>query len=175
MIPYRQGTPHVIVRAGEPDTIDDILDLCGRTLAVVSGTVHVDMVRGGGAYAGRGLDEQCAAVGRPGIDLREHPDQASAEVALASGEVQAYIGNDFIVQDRPDSFALSVELLPTRNGIGHRLEAPALDAAIRAALGTMIDDGSYLAILDRYGVSHVAIREHPCSDLSCGPAPGSEG
>ena len=161
MIAYRAGTPHVIVRAGDPMAIDELGGRCGRSLAVVSGTVYVDMVRGVGDYAGIGLDDRCAAVDLPAIDLREHSDQASAEGALAADEVQAYIGNDFITQDRPDEFALSVELLPTRNGIGHRIDAPGLGRAIRAALATMIEDGSYQAILDRHGVGHVAIDERP--------------
>ena len=161
MIAYRAGTPHVIVRAGDPRAISGLLDLCGRSLAIVSSTVYADMVHGVGDYAGRGLDEQCLAAGLPAIDLREHDSQGSAEAALASGEVQAYIGNDFVTQDRPDEFTLSVALSPIRNGIGHRVDTPDLDRATRAALASMIADGSYLAILDRYGMVHVAIRERP--------------
>ena len=80
---------------------------------------------------------------------------------IIAGEVQAYIGNDFVTQDRPDEFTLSVALSPIRNGIGHRVDTPDLDRATRAALASMIADGSYLAILDRYGMVHVAIRERP--------------
>ena len=161
MIAYREGTPHVIVRAGNPLGIAELVDLCGRSMAVVSGTVHVEIVLGVGDYAGRGIDDQCRAAGRPTVELLEYPDQAEAEGALARGDADAYSGNDFVVVDRPQDFALSAELLPTRNGIGLRQDAPSLSAAIRASLGAMIADGSYLAILEKYDVAHAAVSSPP--------------
>ena len=82
---------------------------------------------------------------------------AEAEDALAGGEVDAYSGNDFVAVERPADFALSAELPPIRNGIGFRKDAEALGAGIRVALDAMIEDGIYLAILERYDVAHVAL------------------
>ena len=161
MIPYREGTPHVIVRAGSPADIDELVDLCGRTMAVVSGTIHVDIVLGVGDYVGRGIDDQCRGADKPTVDLREYLSQAEAEDALVRGDVDAYSGNDFVTVDRPDDFALSAALPPIQNGIGLRKEAPSLEAGIRAALGSMISDGSYLSILERYDVVHVAVSSPP--------------
>ena len=161
MIPYREGTPHVIVQAGDPLGIDELADLCGRSMAVVSGTIHVEIVLGVGDYAGQGIDDDCRAAGHPTVDLREYPSQEQAEDALTQGDVDAYSGNDFVVVDRPREFALSIALPPTRNGIGLRKGTPSLDGGIRDALGAMIADGTYLAILDRYDVSHAAISTPP--------------
>jgi polar amino acid transport system substrate-binding protein len=161
MIPYREGTPHVIVEAGDPLGIDELTDLCGRTLAVVSGTIHVEIVLGVGDYAGHGIDDGCRAAGHPTVDLREYPSQEQAEDALAQGDVDAYSGNDFVTVDRPLEFALSIALPPTRNGIGLRKGTPSLDGGIKGALRAMIADGTYVAILDRYDVSHAAISTPP--------------
>ncbi len=161
MIPYREGTQHVIVRAGNPLAIHELVDLCGRSLAVVTGSIHVDMVRGIGDFAGIGIDPQCRAASRRPVDLRLFPTQAAAEDALARRNVDAYIGNDFVTVDRPTVFTLSAALPPTRNGIGLRRDAKALDEILRIALGTLIADGSYLAILTTYGVQDARLTESP--------------
>jgi ABC-type amino acid transport substrate-binding protein len=161
MIPYRQGNPHVIVQAGNPHDIEELIDLCGRSFAVVAGTVYVDMVNGTGDYVGEGLDDQCASAGAAAVDLREYAVQTEAEDALADGDVAAYAGNDFITQDQPSVYELAVELPIVRNGIGHLLGAAVLDAEVRAALRAMISDGTYEDILERYGVAGVALTESP--------------
>ena len=157
MIPYRGGTPHVVVQAGDPLGIGELVDLCGRSMAVVSGTVHVEMVLGVGDYVGRGIDDLCRTADKPTVELHEYQSQAEAEDALAGGEVDAYSGNDFVAVERPADFALSAELPPIRNGIGLRKDADSLGDGIRAALDAMIEDGVYLAILEQYDVAHVAL------------------
>lgn len=161
MIPYRQGTPHVVVRAGDPLADGELTDLCGRTLAVVSGTVHIDIIRGLGDYVGRGVDDQCLQAGQALVELREYPSQEEAEDALARGDTDAYVGNDFVTVDRPADFALGMALPPVRNGIGVRKDTASLHAGLRAALGSLIEDGSYLAILERYAMAHVAVTGTP--------------
>ena len=157
MIAYRQGSPHVIVQVANPLGIRELSDLCGRALAVVSGSVYVELVRGLGDFAGKGIDDQCRAAGKPVIDLREFPTQKEAEDALARGDADAYIGNDFVTVERPQDFALSAPLPPLRNGIGLRKGASLLNAGVKAALGAMIDDGAYLAILEKYGAADAAL------------------
>jgi ABC-type amino acid transport substrate-binding protein len=66
-----------------------------------------------------------------------------------------------VTVDRPRDFALSAALPPTRNGIGHRKGTGSLNGAIRAALTRMIADGTYLAILERYGVAQAALTGPP--------------
>ena len=161
MIPYRQGAPHAVVPAGNPDAIRELLDLCGRRLAVVAGTVYVEIVRGLGDYVGNGLDDQCRIAGAEPVDLREYADQGEAEDALAQGLVDAYVGNDALAVERPSEFELSATFPPLRNGIGHAKSAAVLGDRIRASLRAMIDDGSYLAILARYGAEGAALTDRP--------------
>ena len=161
MIPYREGIPHVVVQFGNPLDIDELTDLCGRGFAVVAGTIYVDMVVGAGDYVGVGLNDQCSTAGAAPVDLNEFADQLTAEDALANGEVDAYAGNDFVVRDRPSEFELALELPRVRNGIGHGQGLSVLDEALRGALRGMIDDGSYLDILARYGVEEVALTIRP--------------
>lgn len=161
MIPYREGAPHVIVARGNPLGIHEKADLCGRSFAVVAETVYVDMVRGAADYAGESINDLCLEAGAAPVDLREFPDQQQAEAALGSAEADAYAGNEALVLEHPAQFELTFELPRARNGIGHRLDALALDTAMRTALRTVIADGHYLSILERYGAEGAALTITP--------------
>jgi polar amino acid transport system substrate-binding protein len=157
MLPYAQGTQHVVVRKGNPAGIVALTDLCGKVLAVQTGSTHVDLVLGQGDHAGAGIDRNCASTGRPKVDLRTFDDDAVAVAALAGGTADAYIGSDFVAIDRPKEFQLATALPPVRNGIGLPKDHPALRAAVDGALQAMIGDGTYLAILKRFGVEGLSI------------------
>ena len=159
MLPYTQGVQHVVVRRGNPAGIVGLSDLCGKVLAVQTGSTHVDMVLGQGDHSGAGIDRECAAAGQPKVDLREFEDDGEAAEALARGDADAYIGSDFVAVDRPSDFELSVELPPIRNGIGLAKDQPGLGAAVGQALQAMILDGTYRAILDRFGVGDLSIAD----------------
>ncbi len=157
MLPYTQGTQHVIVRKGNPAGIVALTDLCGRILAVQTGSTHVDLVLGQGDHVGAGIDSDCSAAGRPKVDLRQFEDDNDAIEALAGGTADAYIGSDFITVDRSSEFQLATALPPTRQGVGVPKDHPALRAAVDGALQAMIGDGTYLAILFRFGVGDISI------------------
>lgn len=157
MLPYLQGIQHVVVRAGNPAGIVLLTDLCDKVLAVQTGSTHVDLVLGEGDHDGAGIDRDCAAAGKPKVDLREFADDGEAAESLASGKADAYIGSDFVATDRPTEFELATALPPIRNGIGLPKDHPALLAAVDGALQSMIGDGTYLNILEQFGVEGLSI------------------
>lgn len=157
MLPYTQGVQHVVVQEGNPAGIARLTDLCGKILAVQTGSTHVDLVVGEGDHTGAGIDSDCAAAGEPNVDLREFDDDDDAIEALADGTADAYIGSDFIVVDRPTEFELATELPPIRNGIGLPKDHPALKAGVEGAFEAMIDDGTYQSILDDFGVGDTSV------------------
>jgi polar amino acid transport system substrate-binding protein len=157
MLPYTQGVQHVVVRAGNPAGIIGLTDLCGKVLAVQTGSTHVDLVLGQGDHEGAGIDRACAAAGRPNVDLRQFDDDGEAIDSLAAGRADAYIGSDFVASDRPTEFELTTPLPPIRNGIGVSKDHPAIRAAVDGALQAMIGDGTYLTILQRFGVGDLSV------------------
>ena len=157
MVPYLQGIQHVVVRAGNPAGIVELTDLCGKILAVQTGSTHVDLVLGQGDHSGAGIDRDCATAGKPKVDLREFADDGEAAESLADGKADAYIGSDFVAADRPADFELATALPPIRNGIGLPKDHPALFAAVDGALQSMIGDGRYLEILEEFGVAGLSI------------------
>ena len=157
MLPYAQGVQHVVVRKGNPSRILRLSDLCGRILAVQTGSTHVDLVLGQGDHAGAGIDTDCASAGKPNVDLRQFTDDGDAIAALAAGTADAYIGSDFAALDRPADFQLAVALPPARNGIGMPKGHPAIKAAVEGAFQAMVADGTYLTILKHWGVAGLSI------------------
>jgi polar amino acid transport system substrate-binding protein len=156
-VPYTQGVQHVVVRAGNPAGIVRLTDLCGKTLAVQTGSTHVDLVLGQGDHSGAGIDRDCAAASQAKVDLREFEVDAEAIDALAKGTADAYIGSDFIALDRPTEFDLATALPPIRNGIGLPKDHPAVGAAVEGAFQAMIADGTYETILEKFGVANLSI------------------
>jgi polar amino acid transport system substrate-binding protein len=156
MIPYTKGVPHLDLRAGDT-SIKTVLDACGRKIGLPEGSFWADYIHGTADYAGRGLDQKCAAAKRAPADLRLYADEQLAVGALESGEVDIFIGNDFIALQRPTVFKLGPELPPLKQGIGVAKGHPALRRAVDAALKAMIKDGTYKAILHRYGADLVSI------------------
>ena len=159
MLPYAQGVQHLVVRKGNPAGIASLPDLCGKVLAVQTGSTHVDLVLGQGDHSGAGIDRECAAAGQPKVDLREFDDDGEAAEALARGDADAYIGSDFVAIDRPNDFELSIALPPIRNGIGLSKDSPVLEGAVDQALEAMVGDGTYRAILDKFGVGNLSIAD----------------
>lgn len=157
MLPYTQGVQHVVVQAGNPAGIRRLTDLCGKVLAVQTGSTHVDLVLGQGDHSGAGIDRDCATAGLPNVDLSVFAVDGDAIEALAGGTADAYIGSDFITVDRPTEFELATALPPTRNGIGLSKDRPALRVAVESAFQAMVGDGTYQAILDQFGVGDASV------------------
>lgn len=154
MVPYREGAVNVVVEVDNPLGIEALTDLCGRTVAIVTGTIYHDIVLGLGDYAGEGLNEQCTEAGAPPVNLAESTTEDDAVAEFDAGDADAFIGNEAVALDSPGQYELSTAELPRlRNGIGLRLASDTLEEAIRAALRALIADGTYARIMDRYGFS----------------------
>lgn len=146
----RQPRP-VVVSKGNPHAIGSLADLCGLAVSATSGTTNVDEVNGTGDFAGQGIDYACAQTGNQRVDLRSYGTELDAVQALLDGTVVAYLGNSNFVNSYPQLLENSSATLPAaRQGIAVALDHPALTTAIEAALGAMIEDGTYLSILRQY-------------------------
>jgi polar amino acid transport system substrate-binding protein len=152
-IPYTQskaGFP-VVVSFGNPQTIKKLSDLCGQSVSAAQGTTNVDQVNGTGDFVGTGLNDACAADGKPAIDLHTYPTEDAAVQAVLDGTVVAYLGNSNFVAEYPNEIQKSSAELPGLwQGIGLALDHPLLIAGVQSALNAMISDGTYLEILGKY-------------------------
>ena len=157
MVPYFQAGATFVVQHGNPADIHTELDLCGRRIAAQSGTVLAQQIEGKGDYKDHGLSDQCASADKEVITLVEFVKDDEAIAALISGDVDAYFVDSpaagyHVVQNISQLELSGLTLDVVEQGISIPKDYPALRDAITEALHAMMSDGTYLAILARYGV-----------------------
>lgn len=164
MIPYFQAGQSFVVAKGNPEGISDPLDLCGKSVAAESGTTEVDYVNGTGDYKGAGLNKDCVAAGKPEVEMQEFQKDTDALLALSSGQVVAYFADSpvagYYTVQQPDQFELSgvtVEIALEGISVPKDDAHAGLRDGILAAFKSMVEDGTYLEILETYGLQDGAI------------------
>jgi polar amino acid transport system substrate-binding protein len=157
MITYFQAGQSFVVAKGNPQNIKTQQDLCGKSVAVESGTTMADFLQGTGDYEGQGLSASCTAAGRAKIDIKLFKKDNEALLALQGGQVDAYFADSpvagYYTVQHPEAFELSgLTLGVAKEGISIPKDHPELRAAVQRALSSMVTDGTYLKILTKYGV-----------------------
>ena len=163
-VDYSASGTGILVEAGNPEGIGSYLDLCGKDVAVQAATNQVDLATG--VWQG-----ECEAEGLDPITLSEFPSDADAQLAITSGKAVASLvtkpSAGYVAKTTNDGETFEVVEDPeapngyeaTLNGIGVLKENEEFAKAIQAALQSLIDDGTYEAILDQYGVTGIGIDE----------------
>jgi len=163
MIPHFQAGQSFVVAKGNPKAINTLDDLCGKSVGAETGTTEVQYLNGTGDYKGKGLSAACTAKGKGAIDVKEFTKDTEALSALLGSQVDAYFADSpvagYYTVQHPDQFELSAipPLQPIKVGISVAKDKTGLRDAVKAALISMVNDGTYLTILKKYGVETGAI------------------
>lgn len=151
---FRAGTS-ILVAKGNPKGIRALGDLCGRTVAVQSGTTQADLAQ---AQARR------CPPGRPmQVRLLDSGSQALLEVkygrahaSLTDFPVAAY--NAKVSSGGQDFQVVGGQIEPGPFGIGVRKADAPLRDALRTALRQVIADGTYDRVLAKWNVTDGALK-----------------
>ena len=164
MIPYFQAGQTFVVAKGNPTGIKTTYDLCKKAVGVTKGSPEANHLNGVGPYTpARGLNANCQGAHLNPITVRAYSKDSDALAALTAGKVVAfYTGSPiagYDVVSQPDQLDLVPGLVldSATEGISLTKNMNDLYAAVRLALQSMIDDGTYLKILTKYGVEAGAI------------------
>jgi polar amino acid transport system substrate-binding protein len=162
MIPFFKAGQSFVVAKGNPAGITTELDLCGKKVAAESGTTESDYVKGTGDYTGAGLNKKCTDGGKAAVDLQEFQKDSDALLALSAGQVDAYFADSpvagYYTVQQPDQFELSgVTVEIADEGISVAKDHKELGDAVAAALLSMVNDGTYVQILTKYGLQDSAV------------------
>ena len=165
MIPYFEAGQSLVVVKGNPEKISGVMDLCGKSVAAESGTTEVDYIQGSGDYEGKGLMQQCEAAGKDAINLVITQKDSDALQQLQTGKVAAYSTDSpvaaYYTVENPDKFEVAggvFESVPEGIAMPCNAEdctsAPlsTVGTAVKAALMSMIQDGTYQKILDQWNL-----------------------
>jgi len=166
-ISYYQAGESFIVKAQGGPNVSTTVDLCGKSVAVESGTTEEGdawgfMGQNVGGSAISGKTNGCKTAGKSDIKVLSFEKQTEANSALLSGRadvgfldqpVAAYqvkqSNGQFKVSGKPCSVAPYGLAL---------IKGSPLEPALTAAIKYLIDNGFYKTVLDRWGVSDGAIK-----------------
>jgi polar amino acid transport system substrate-binding protein len=145
LVPYFSAGTGILQRTGAVP-VARLEDLCGRRVAVQSGTVQVTLLQG----------VAC------GVQVVPFDVASDALAALEAGNVDAYAEDFPSAQYDASQSAGQVGVSPTQfdplpYGIGVRKTSTALENALATALATIQGNGTYSAILKKWGLEAGAI------------------
>jgi polar amino acid transport system substrate-binding protein len=153
MVSYYSAGTSLAVKSGNPEGIKAD-DLCGKAVGVQAGTVQVDDV------AAR--NTQCTTTGKAPIAVSELQAQTDVTLALTANRIVAMLADTPIVDYAVKTTEGAVESVgqpydSAPYGIVLNKGQTDFAQAVQGAVQSMMEDGTYLTILDKYGVSNGAI------------------
>ncbi|MEY2816016.1 MAG: hypothetical protein RJA78_592 [Actinomycetota bacterium] len=155
-VDYNVGGSQMLVLKGNPEGIVNPESLCGKTVIVQNGTIQIDLVAG--------MSDDCVAAGNSEITITQLPDAPSMQNALRAKQGDAVMLDSLVAQDSaakagngeyfevvtdPENPVYDAGLV----GIAILKKDTELRDAIQAALQSLIDDGQYATLLEKWGMS----------------------
>ncbi|WP_209559641.1 ABC transporter substrate-binding protein [Frigoribacterium sp. PvP032] len=149
----------LMVQKGNPADITGPDTLCGKTIAVVTGTSQQEFAEA--------TSTQCESDGEEPLDITVTDSDSQNQTQLRTGRIDA------IVNDLPSAVYISktaqdgqaFEVVPgdvidgAPYGIGVNKDDPELRDAVAAALDSLIEDGTYGEVLDAWGITSGSVTE----------------
>lgn len=171
MIPYFKAGQSMLAAKGNPKKITTAMDLCGQSAAAESGTTQVDYLQGEGDYKEKGgLTQECTKAGKEPITVVITQKDSDALQQLQAGKVAVYFADSpvasYYTVQHPDQFELVGEILESALegisvpcGVEDCTNAPLspLGESVKAALKSMMDDGTYMKILEKWNMAGGAV------------------
>lgn len=153
MIPYFDTASVVLIAAGKP--APDPTNLCGLTFVVTQGSVQVSQLQK--------ISDVCVAKNAKPIIQQLYPSSAETLLAVANGRGDAFLTaapqGVYISRVNAKVTLVKGDVPVERQPAGIALEKgnAGMRKAIALALASAIEDGSYKAILEEFGVGSSAV------------------
>lgn len=151
---YQKNNARMLVRAGNPKNIQGLADLCGLKVASLKGSLYNDLIEKASA--------KCQERGKQHIELSTFDSSETVYQALVAGRVDANYRDSapLIHTAKASEGRLEVvgpEYPDTPYGIAFAGDNVGLAKAMALALDAIIKDGTYQAILDKWGLETRAV------------------
>lgn len=154
-VDYMTAGTGILVKKGNPDKVNGVADLCGRTVALERGTIQIKTAQT--------QSKKCVADGKKAIDVKAFPKETDAQLQVRSGRATADL-NDFpvaayIAKQSKNQFEVVGQQFDTvPYGIAFPKKSGLRDA-MQAALKAIVSDGTYDKILAKWDVSKGAYKK----------------
>jgi polar amino acid transport system substrate-binding protein len=149
-IGYLKIGDQMVVPKGNPAHLAGRDALCGHHIAVAVNTLY--------EKTAHSLSDACVAAGKPAIDILAMASSAVVALTLAQGRAEGAISSTSVITammaNSPDTFEPLGEPFNTDSklGMGVAKTNPGLRDALTVALKAMHDDGSYDALIRKWGL-----------------------
>lgn len=151
---FTAGTQWVTKKGGsiDPD------NACGKKIAVQTGTVQAEDIEA--------RSKKCTEAGKPAIAIDQYQAQSDATTAVVSGKDEAMLADSpvsaYAVKQTNGQLALAGKIYDSAPyGLTVKSDQQAFAEALRDATKALIADGTYKAILARWGVDAGAMTTDP--------------
>jgi polar amino acid transport system substrate-binding protein len=157
-VDYYQAGAMLLVPEGNPEGLQSLEDLCGRTIAVQRATTQE-------GYAQK-QSEKCVQLGKQEIEILSFDRETEALLQIKQGRAVAGL-EDYPVatynartSGGGDDFEVAGEQIEAGPlGIAVAKQNTALREAVRKALDALIANGEYKKLIDKWGIPAGAITE----------------
>lgn len=153
-VDYFQAGEGVYAKAGEKVTFKGLSSFCGLKVAVETGTTEQTDA----------TSEQSKCPSSKKLTVLTFPTQTEANLAVLSGQanvgfVDSQIATNIVATNKGkfESVGSAIEVAPYGIATAKTAAGKGLAKAIEAAIKTLIANGTYTAILDKYGVEAGAL------------------
>jgi len=156
-VDYSASGTGILVAKGNPEGITNLTSLCGKEVAVQKATTQVGLL----------TDFSAAECGSSPIKVTEYPQNTDALTALLAGKAAAIAATKVTIVDIATETPDKTEIVEdpenpngyaaSPNGIGFLKSEQELATAFQAGLQSLMDDGTYMKILAKYGQEPIAI------------------
>ncbi|MEV5707724.1 ABC transporter substrate-binding protein [Actinoallomurus sp. NPDC052274] len=143
----------LLVRKEDAKTITGLGDLCGKTVAVVQGSLELTDAQD--------QNKKCTQAGKPAVTTQAFPDQSSANQSLGSGRTQVLFADYPVTAYQAEqSHGALVTVGPIiRAGLEAMFmkKGSGLAQPLVGAMNKLIADGTYAKILAKWGQQKSAL------------------
>lgn len=155
---YLQASQGFVVLKGNPQHITTTLDLCGKTVAAVTGGVQPQWLSGAGTDA-------CKKAGKAAINTLTFADASGELLAVRTGKAAALLENyPTAVTFAEESKGVlelvpNVQVLKTYFGmVVPKSSDPKLQDTLQKGWQAIMDNGTYAKVLAKWNLSGVALK-----------------
>jgi len=140
------------VHKGNPKHIDGLADTCGTRIAVQAGGSAEEVIKT--------QSTQCVKDGKPAVKVQSYKDQPTSILSVRSGRADAFFSSEAPLTYFVKESKGQLELAGTKekNGFDDLYQGAVvpkgspLAKVLQAAIQKLIDNGTYGAIMDKYGL-----------------------
>jgi polar amino acid transport system substrate-binding protein len=147
----------LLIRKGNPEHVDSLETLCGKTVSTVQGSTQLALVEQ--------ASTKCVAAGKASIQNLQYAQPADARTQVQIGRVAAFLGNSpvmvYLAKTAGEGKIFDVVpghvYQPVPLGIGVAKSNTQLRDALQKSLNALIANGTYRKILEKYGIESGAV------------------